>query len=376
VPFRDLKGHRHLFGLLSSAVGRDAVPQSLLFAGPEGVGKRLAALAMAQTVNCTQPVCLSGCMVDRRQALGLGHQPLRVSAGTSDQRGERGETWQAVGVGPHREGNIDACGTCSACRRIPRGVHPDVLLIEPGESGSIKVEEIRDAIGRAAYRPFEGRRRVTIVDCADTLVPSAQDALLKTLEEPPSGSIFVLVTSRPDALLPTIGSRCYRLRFGRLAEAEVAAILREGHGWSEAEARAGAALADGSAGAALDGRTEDAAEARQSAVDLLQGVAAAKATSLDRLEQAKALAGGAEREELARRLRAAASMLRDLQVLAAGASPRILANADLQDELGALARSYNAERGLEAFSAVDAALDALERNVGPKVVADWIALEL
>jgi DNA polymerase-3 subunit delta' len=357
VPLQDLRGHRHLLGLLSSAVARNAVPQSLLFTGPDGVGKRLTALALAQSVNCTKR--------------------LRVSASTGDQRGERSEPWQALGVGPQRKGEgDDACGTCQSCRKIARGVHPDVLLIEPGDSGSIKTEEVRDAIGRSAYRPFEGHRRVTIIDQAEALVPNAQDALLKTLEEPPPGSIFVLVTARPDALLPTIGSRCYRLRFGRLAETEVAAILRERHGWSEPEALAGAALADGSVGAALDARTEDAAEARESAVELLRGVAPAKATAMDRLEQAKALAGGVERDEVARRLRAAASMLRDMRVLAAGASPRILANADLRDELAALTGSYDAERGLEAFSAVDAALEALGRNVGPKVVADWIALEL
>jgi DNA polymerase-3 subunit delta' len=326
VPFRDIKGHRQVLGLLSSAVERRAVPQSLLFSGPDGVGKRLVAVALAQAVNCTEP-----------------GRP---------------------------------CGKCNSCRKIARGVHPDVLLIEPGDTGSIKVEEVRDAIGRSAYRPFEGQRRVTIIDDADALVPNAQDALLKTLEEPPSGSMFVLVTSRPDALLPTIASRCYRLRFGRLAEADVAAILRAHHGWSEPEALAVAALADGSVGAALEVRTEEAADARESAVELLRGVAPAKVRPVDRLEQAKALAGGAERDELARRLRAAASMLRDIRVLAAQASPQLLANADLRDELAALVGSYNAERGLEAFSAVDAALEALGRNVGPKVVADWIALEL
>jgi DNA polymerase III subunit delta' len=325
MTFRGLKGHRQLIELLSGASARGAVPQSLLFSGPDGVGKRQVALALAATVNCATP---------------------------------------------------PACGECGSCRKIGRGVHPDVLLVEPGESGSIKVEDIRDAIGRAMYRPFEGRRRVTIIDTADAMVPHAQDALLKTLEEPPSGSIFALVTARPDALLPTIASRCYRLRFGRLAEAEVAAILRERHDWSDSDALAAAALADGSVGAALDVRTEEAADARESAVELLRGVASARTTGIDRLEQARALAGGAERDELARRLRAAASMLRDIRVLAAGASPRFLANADLRDELAALTGSYNAERGLDAFSAVDAALEALGRNVGPKVVADWIAVEL
>ncbi len=367
MPFQDLRGHRLLLGLLSSAVARNAVPQSLLFTGPDGVGKRLTALALAQSVNCTKHL-----------SVRVGAPPPTPATARFARRDDRLYGVESDGYGRAESAlaAADGCGDCNSCRKIARGVHPDVLLIEPGDSGSIKTEEVRDAIGRSAYRPFEGHRRVTIIDQAEALVPNAQDALLKTLEEPPPGSIFVLVTARPDALLPTIGSRCYRLRFGRLAEAEVAAILRERHGWSEPEALAGAALADGSVGAALDARTEDAAEARESAVELLRGVAPAKATAMDRLEQAKALAGGAERDEVARRLRAAASMLRDMRVLAAGASPRILANADLRDELAALTGSYDAERGLEAFSAVDAALEALGRNVGPKVVADWIALEL
>ena len=104
-------------------------------------------------------------------------------------------------------------------------MHADILVIEPGDTGNIKVDQVREAIDRSAYRPFEGRRRLVVVDEADALMPEAQNALLKTLEEPPPASVFVLITSRPDVLLPTVRSRCQRLRFGPLTPGEVADVL-------------------------------------------------------------------------------------------------------------------------------------------------------
>ena len=95
-------------------------------------------------------------------------------------------------------------GRCSTCTRIARSIHPDVIVVEPGDTGSIKIEQVRDVVDRSSYRPFEGRRRVVIVDDAPALVTAAQNALLKTLEEPPPSSVFILVTARPDALLPTV----------------------------------------------------------------------------------------------------------------------------------------------------------------------------
>ena len=142
-------------------------------------------------------------------------------------------------------------------------VHLDVLVIEPGETGSIKIESIRDAIGRAGYRPFEGRRRVVIIDEADALVPQAQNALLKTLEEPPPASVFILISARPDMLLPTVRSRCPELRFRPLAIDDVVTGLVR-RGMAENEARAIASTADGSLGGALQANAEDLVEAGKS----------------------------------------------------------------------------------------------------------------
>jgi DNA polymerase-3 subunit delta' len=345
MPFRDIKGHAQIFELLARAAARDSLPPSLIFAGPQGVGKRTTAVALAQLLNCLAPVASDG----RRKDPG-GDMQL-----------------------------ADACGVCASCRRIARGVHADVLLIARGETGAIKVDQVREAVERTAYRPFEGRRRVVIVDDADALMMPAQDALLKTLEEPPPASVFVLVTSRADVLLPTVRSRCQRLRFGRLAAADVAALLMAGHQYSEADAHAAAALSDGSIGAALEGGVEGFVDAREAAAGLLDSVAASN-DPRRRLEGAKALTGaargGSDREELARRLHALSSILRDLGVLLSRADERCLANADLRPLLERLQRSFDGERALRAFSAVDRALSALERNASPKIVADWLAFQI
>jgi len=259
-------------------------------------------------------------------------------------------------------------------------VHPDVIVIEPGDSGSIKIEQMRDVIDRSQYRPFEGRRRAVIIDEADAAGADAQSALLKTLEEPPSASVFILVSSMPDALLPTVLSRCPRLRFGPLTPAEVARVLMQDHGYSEQDARAAAADADGSIGRALESRSEDLTEAREAAERILQETAR-NTDPVKRIHLARDLTEGKgtpaeERNRLAVQLRSLGSLLRDVGIIASGADRVMLANADLETRLEKLSSSYDAERSLRAYAAVDRALAALDRNASPKVVADWLLLEL
>jgi DNA polymerase-3 subunit delta' len=287
------------------------------------------------------------------------------------------QLFNCVNVSTDAGGAPDACGHCPQCTRIARGVHGDVLLVEPGETGSIKVDQARDVVERCAYRPFEGRRRVVIVDDADAMEASAQNALLKTLEEPPTASTFVLVTPRLDVLLPTILSRCQRLRFGRLTPSEVATVLVRDHGFADADAHAAALLADGSIGQALEGDTEGYSDARDAALSMLTSVAAGANDSRQRLAAARALGGDkADRDELSRRLRLVSSMLRDVSVLLVRADDQSLANADLKAGLSRLTRSFEGDRTVRAFSSVDRALAALDRNASPKIVADWLAFQI
>jgi DNA polymerase III subunit delta' len=338
MPLRDVVGHHRLISLLKRSVSAGTLPPSLLFTGPAGVGKRLTAIGVAQTLNC-----------------------VRVRGSGS-------------------EFTFDACGECPACTRIARGVHPDVVVVEPGDTGTIRIDQVREVVESAAFRPFEGRRRVVVIDEADALVPPAQNALLKTLEEPPPSSVFILVTSRPDVLLPTVRSRCPQLRFRPLAADDIAAILIA-RGQSDASARAVAATAEGSVGQALAASAEEVVEARDLAAHVLAQAslhsepARRIAGAPDLL--AKTGAGGAgDREQLASHLRAMASLLRDVEVLATGADPRALANPDVRPALDRLTAAYRGDRGVRAFAAVDEALVALERNAGVKIVADWLVLQL
>jgi DNA polymerase-3 subunit delta' len=405
MSFREIAGHRHLFSLMTAAAMRGTLPPSLIFAGPEGVGKKLAAVALAQLLNCPSPVATKyegpgedGVPPPKEQrAISSGSQ---MNEQASSERAASASApsmfdvasdpdingpWEVSSERDPRNGadrgselsGNDACGVCASCRRIARGVHADVLVVEPGDTGVIKVDQVRDAIDRAAYRPFEGRRRVVIVDAADLVLTEAQNALLKTLEEPPAASTFVLVTSRPDVLLPTVRSRCQRLRFGRLAPAEIASVLARDHGYAEVDAHAAASMSDGSVGLALEGGSDGYVEAREAAARLLQG-AAGSSDPRRRLDGAKLLTGGgaANRDELARRLRALASLLRDVGVLIARADEGILANTDLKPLLSTVQQGFDGERVLTAFAAVDRALLALDGNASPKIVADWIAFQI
>ncbi len=327
MPFRDIAGHRHLLDLIATAAARNTLPPSLIFSGPDGVGKRAAAIALAQLLNCPTPK------------------------------------------------GADACGVCASCTRIARLVHADILLVRPSDTGAIKVDQVREAIERTGYRPFEGRRRVVIVDDADAMLPEAQNALLKTLEDPPAGSMLVLVPPRPDLLLPTVRSRCQRLRFGRLAAEDVAGVLVKSHGYDKAEAQAAAAAADGSVGDALEGGMDDYLGARDAAVEVLQGVAGSS-DPRRRLDSAKTLAGSGDRDEVRLRLRALAAILRDIGVVGANADERHLANADMTASLRRLVGAFDRVRVSNAFAAIDRALEAIDRNASPKIVADWLAFQL
>jgi DNA polymerase-3 subunit delta' len=217
-------GHKRLTTLLSQTISRGTLPPTLLFLGPPGVGKHRVGKTIAAVLNCLSPVTSATDIV------------------------------------------LDACGTCRSCDRIARDVHVDVLTLIPDDRASIKIDVVREVLDRTAFRPFEGRRRVVLLREAEALETAAQNALLKSLEEPPAGTIFILTTSVPGALLPTVVSRCMRLRFGRLTDGDVETVLTRDYGMPADEAREAAMLADGSVGQARELGSTDLAVLRETAM--------------------------------------------------------------------------------------------------------------
>jgi len=331
VPFLQIVGHTRTLDLLRRAVSRASVPQSLLFAGPEGVGKHTVAIALAQAVNCPTPV------------------------------------------------EDDACGTCRTCRRIAAGTFSDVVILDKNGEASIKIDALRQKVLEPiGYRPFEGRRRVFIIDPADDMTPQAQDALLKTLEEPPPAAIIILVTAFADSLLATVRSRCRRVRFSELADDEVARVLTGPECRVDpVEARHRAVLSGGSVSRALATDGREFVEDRDAALGLLAALseralpprlkAAAAFVQVDKKRRV--------REAASRRLSVLASLLRDLLVIDVRGRGDVT-NTDLADDLERLVPAFPINRLVPAFAAVRQAEASIDRNASPKIVADWLAVTL
>jgi DNA polymerase-3 subunit delta' len=178
--FDEIIGHDRQKRILTGAFTRSRVPTTYLFTGESGIGKRALAVEFGRLLNCLSPV-----------------------------KGQEGP---------------DACGECSHCERIKKGVHPDFRMVTP-EDGMIRIEQVRDLIEFLSLKALEAQYKIIIIDEAERMNPAASNAFLKTLEEPPEGSLIILVTSLPDQLLDTVRSRCFQVRFTPLSRRETEMVL-------------------------------------------------------------------------------------------------------------------------------------------------------
>ena len=178
IHWDEVVGQEHVKDVLRPALERGRIGHAYLFSGPRGVGKTTTARLIAMTVNCDD-----------------------------------------------NSGAAKPCGKCESCKMVMSGRHPDVLEIDAASNNS--VDDVRDLREKVALQPMRGDKKVYILDEAHMMSKSAFNALLKTLEEPPSHAVFILATTEPERLPPTILSRCQHYRFRRLSVAEIAGKLQK-----------------------------------------------------------------------------------------------------------------------------------------------------
>jgi DNA polymerase-3 subunit delta' len=201
MALKDIIGQEQALTFLTGCIKRNRLAHAYLFSGEDGIGKKLAAINLAKALNCQK--YQNTLLVKSNE---INKKSYHTSHTTHDE--------------------IDCCDECPSCMKIHKLSHPDVFFIT-GTNGQIKVDAIRKLIEALAYKAFEGKWKIVIIDEADTLNQSAVNAFLKTLEEPPEQSLIILISSRPELLPETILSRCHRIQFSPLPIKEMSKLLEE-----------------------------------------------------------------------------------------------------------------------------------------------------
>jgi DNA polymerase-3 subunit delta' len=237
VRFADVVGHAAAAARLGRAAAEGRVPGAVLLLGPPGIGKRALADAFAARLLCQAPA------------------------------------------------GDDACGVCAQCSRVAAGTHPDLhVVVRDAERRDVRIEQVRALTRWLVLQPLMAARKVGIVDDAHCLNEHAQNALLKTLEEPPGASVLVLVASAAALLLPTVRSRCRIVRLDPLPPDSVARVLAA-HDVPPERRGPLAALAEGSPGRALALAGEEQTRARDRMLETLPRLRELPAHELSQLAQ-------------------------------------------------------------------------------------------
>ena len=332
-PFDRLVGQDGSIEVLRHALDSGRVHHAWIFHGPDGVGKGTAARAFAAAL-------IAGEEFDEADPQA---NALLGATGHPDLLWVRRE----------------AKPTTPASRRD--NPEPEDLR------KFIVVDQIRQLSSLAALTPRIGKRRCFVIDEADRMNGEAQNALLKTLEEPPGNAVLILVASRPHRLLPTVRSRCFQLRFAALKTRELAALLLS-EGVPESEALIRAALAEGRPGRARELDVDALQEQREGLLAALEALAPPTLSFARFPDQAKALAGPHE-AAFVDGLGLFQALLRDA-IRAGSGNHRTLIHEDLRDRLLELGRRVDRRRATELIRSTDRLRNALQTNVNRTLIAE------
>ncbi len=321
---------------MTTLFNNKTIPHALLFTGINGVGKKRCSIAFAMLCNCTNLQFLS----------------------------ER-----------NKNPGINPCGHCSSCKKIKSGNHPDIITIEP--SGTyIRIDQIRNLCGLLSLKPHEARLRVIIISDAQALTTEAGNALLKELEEPPSGTLFILTAPQKSDLLPTILSRSQVIGFNPFSLSDLISILKIGHGANHNDALIMAAMAGGSLSRAIttwkSKNRIDLINQRKWLINLVNNCIISEPPP--NMLFASSLRLAKNKEFFLDSLKVIKSWLRDLVIYKY--FPEKIFNKDMSDKIKEIAENVSEESLLHGIKAVDNAQKKILANSALRLTAEIMIIKL
>jgi DNA polymerase-3 subunit delta' len=319
MAFEDITGNAGVKRILQRALKRKKIPNSMLFAGPEGVGKTKVALVVAKALNC-----------------------LKRSS--------------------------DACEECAHCRAITNRNFPDVMVISPAKE-VLKIEQMRFLKEMAYLKPMAGRKRIFIIQEAEKMNEEASNSLLKVLEEPPPFSQIILITSNPYLIIPTIKSRCQSFPFSPISKEEIREVLVK-KGIEPEKALILARFVDGNLERALSLDWEEIQMQRKQAWQIFLALLRRERAS-PLLRQLSASRRPAK-EELEKTLEILCSFCRDVILVKEKTDAEFLMNPDYEMDLREIGRSMSLDQTFDFLSTVDFAQAALKKNLNPNILVSSI----
>jgi len=316
MAFRDILGQGRVLRWLKAAISQNRLAGSYLFVGPEGVGKATVAINLAKVLNCLSP----------------------------------------------KEG--DACEACISCRKINKGIHPDILFIQP-QGQVIKIDQIRDIQRNLSFRPIMAKRRIIIIDQAEAMPEASANAFLKTLEEPPLDTIFILIAQDKHMLLPTITSRCQIITFSPLPSKVIEDFLKN-QGFEPINAQILAQLSSGSIKYAMK------LGQREIPINLFKMWSEKRVSIPEILETAHTLADK-DTAELSSLLEIYQSLWRDVLMFKIGCKEFII---NKEKDLETAASHWGLQKVLDIMEMIEQVKQKLKQNVQKRLILEELAFNL
>src|SRR3990172_8886919 len=350
MSFNNILGQERAKRILENSLTKGTVSHAYLFAGEEGIGKKLTAITFAKALNCLNPIIA---------------------------------------------GNGDSCDECLSCRNINSLNHPDLTIIkkeggdakantiselkrnfgdedEDKESRSIKIGAIRELQRRLSLKPYEGKRKIAIIDCAEDMITASFNAFLKTLEEPSGETVIILITSNLHSLLPTIVSRCQIIKFNTLSNEHIKEILIKNYKFSENDASTLSSLSKGRLGSAISMDYKSFCMFREDALKLLGS--SIKGDLEYVFTESKRLSS--DKDKLPQFLDLVADLLRDAVAIKGIGTDENVINKDVSDKIRGFSDGLHIHNILNMVDSVQQTKSLLDRNANHQLAVEVMMLNI